>query len=120
VVVSADVRDAIHPELTVALGVVGDIAIAQDRGEHLEAAERARELRDVTRLLDGLGWSRGAARMRRVGCGRASRVASAARRLAINASVHLILLQGARTNHRNGVSKSPFRCAVSRLEMHSL
>jgi hypothetical protein len=42
VVVSAEVRDAIHPELTVALIRVGDIAIAQDRGEHLDAAGRAR------------------------------------------------------------------------------
>lgn len=55
-IVSADIRDAIHPELMIALSVVGDIWISQGQGAHLEAASRARELRDVTRLLDDFGW----------------------------------------------------------------
>ncbi len=55
-IVSGDIRDAIHPELMIALSVVGDIWISQDQGAHVEAASRARELRDVTRLLDDFGW----------------------------------------------------------------
>lgn len=56
IVVSRQQRDAIHSELLISLTRIGDVSILVDRGEYDEAAELAQEMRDVTRMLDDLGW----------------------------------------------------------------
>jgi hypothetical protein len=56
VVVSAADRDAIFPELMIVPSRIGDVSVFEDRADYEEAAASAREMRDVTRLVDDFGW----------------------------------------------------------------